>query len=111
MLATGEVPPDIQERVQQALTDLELVRRLEEIRAQSGTVWVTDSVRGLYAQADQEYAAAFRQAGIDLDALPANEAAEQITARQSSRGRDVCRRSTTGSPSEASTKTHPGRGG
>ena len=38
-LAAGEAPPEIQERVRQALADLELVQRLEEIRAQSGTVW------------------------------------------------------------------------
>ena len=41
VLAAGEAPPEIQERVRQALADLELVRRLDEIRAQSGTVWVT----------------------------------------------------------------------
>ena len=38
-LAAGEAPPEIQERVRQALADLELVQRLDEIRAQSGTVW------------------------------------------------------------------------
>ena len=33
-------------------------------------------------QADQEYAAAFRQAGIDVDALSVNEAVDRITARR-----------------------------
>ena len=32
-------------------------------------------------QADQDYAAAFREAGIDVDTLPVKEAAERITAR------------------------------
>ena len=41
VLAAGEAPPEIQERVRQALADLELVQRLDEIRAQSGTVWGT----------------------------------------------------------------------
>ena len=81
-LAEGEAPPDILERVRQALADLELVRRIEEIRAQSGTVWVTAGLHRLAAQADQEYAAAFRQAGIDVDALPVSEAVRRITARR-----------------------------
>ncbi|MEX2306124.1 MAG: tetratricopeptide repeat protein, partial [Pirellulales bacterium] len=78
-LAGGEAPPEIQARVRQALADLELVQRLDEIRARSGTVW------GMHAlslnPADQDYAAAFREAGIDVDALPVKEAVNRITAR------------------------------
>jgi serine/threonine protein kinase len=37
-LATGEAPPDIQERAQQALADLQLVQQLEDIRVRTGTV-------------------------------------------------------------------------
>jgi serine/threonine protein kinase/uncharacterized protein HemY len=81
-LAAGEAPPEIQERVRQTLLDLELVRRLDEIRAQSGTVWVTAGALRLAAQADREYTTAFRQAGIDLDALPVSEAVHRITARR-----------------------------
>ncbi|MEX2168352.1 MAG: protein kinase [Pirellulales bacterium] len=81
-LATGEAPSDIQQRARRALVDLELVQRLEDIRAKSGTVWVTHTALPLAAQADQEYAAAFRQAGIDVDALPVSEAVERITARR-----------------------------
>ncbi len=81
-LAAGEAPPDIQERVRQALADLELVQRLDEIRAQSGTVWVTHTALSLTAKADQEYTAAFREAGIDLDTLPVSEAVHRITARR-----------------------------
>ena len=78
VLATGEAPPDIQQRARQALADLELVRRLEEIRAQSGTAW---GVAELVAPADRDYAAAFREARIDVDTLSVEEAAKRITAR------------------------------
>ena len=44
MLAAGEAPPEIQERVRQALADLELVQRLDEIRAQSGIGWSVDTL-------------------------------------------------------------------
>jgi tetratricopeptide (TPR) repeat protein len=81
-LAAGEAPPEIQERARQALTDLELVRRLEDIRARGGTVWVTDAALSLAAQADQEYTTSFRRAGIDVDALPVKEAVDRITARR-----------------------------
>ena len=39
VLAAGEAPPDMQQRVRLTLANLELVRQLDEIRAQSGTVW------------------------------------------------------------------------
>jgi serine/threonine protein kinase/Tfp pilus assembly protein PilF len=86
-LAAGEAPPDIQERVRQALADLELVQQLDEIRAESGTVWASsgegDTIRSrLAVQAEQDYADAFREAGIDVDALPLNEAVDRITARR-----------------------------
>jgi tetratricopeptide (TPR) repeat protein len=85
-LAAGEAPPEIQERVRQALADLELVRRLDEIRAQSGMVWEWWNVRDpagnpLAVRAEQDYAAAFREAGIDVDTLSVKESAERITAR------------------------------
>src|SRR5207247_11172654 len=67
-LATGEADPSIQDRMGQAITDLELVRRLEAIRAQSGTIW-GDLMQEHYVPAAQDYAAAFREAGIDIDAL------------------------------------------
>ncbi len=87
-LAAGEAPPDIQERVRQAMADLELVRRIDEIRAQSGTAWGSwrdpkrdPTFNALAVQAEQDYAAAFREAGIDVDTLSAEEAAKRITAR------------------------------
>jgi serine/threonine protein kinase len=84
-LAAGEAQPEIQARVRQALADLELVRRLEEVRAESGTVWgsLDPGLKPLAVRADQEYAAAFREARIDVDALPLNEAVDRITDRRS----------------------------
>ncbi len=82
VLATGEAPADIQQHVQQALADLELVGRLEEIRAQSGTSWSdTDQRQELAVSADRDYAAAFREAGVDVDRLSVKESAERINAR------------------------------
>ena len=45
---------------------------------------MTDSFSSirLAVQADQEYAAAFREAGIDVDALSVKEAVDRITARR-----------------------------
>jgi tetratricopeptide (TPR) repeat protein len=87
-LAAGEAPPDIQQRVRQALADLELVQRLDEIRAQSGTAWGSwrdprrdPTLNALAVQAEQDYAAAFRGAEIDVDTLSVEEAAKRITAR------------------------------
>jgi tetratricopeptide (TPR) repeat protein len=86
-LAAGEAAPAIQERARQALADLEFVRRLDDIRAQSGTVWGSSSrlnttmLRSLGAKAEQDYAAAFRDAGIDVDALPVEHTAKRISAR------------------------------
>jgi tetratricopeptide (TPR) repeat protein len=87
-LAAGEAPTDIQERARQALADLELVRRIDEIRAQSGTAWGSwrgptrdPAFNALAVQAEHEYAAAFRGAEIDVDTLSVEEAAKRITAR------------------------------
>ena len=82
VLATGEAPPEIQQRARQALADLELVERLDGIRAQSGTPWSdVDERQGLATPADQDYAAAFRKAGIDIDQLSVKEIVEWITGR------------------------------
>jgi eukaryotic-like serine/threonine-protein kinase len=81
-LAAGEAAPEIQERARQALDDLELIQRLEETRMWSGTAWADAQARKqLSVQAERAYAATFREAGIDIDMLPAEEAAKQITAR------------------------------
>jgi tetratricopeptide (TPR) repeat protein len=86
-LAAGEVAPEIKERVRQVLDELELVRRLEEIRGMSGTVWglsyAQEIARDPIAmRVESDYAAAFREAGIDIDKLSAIDAAARITARR-----------------------------
>jgi serine/threonine protein kinase/Tfp pilus assembly protein PilF len=86
-LAAGEAETAIQERARQALADLNLVRRLEEIRADSGTVWGSwnrvDTTRVQRAgHTEKSYAAALSEAGIDVDTLPVREAAARITARE-----------------------------
>jgi serine/threonine protein kinase/Tfp pilus assembly protein PilF len=82
-LAAGEAKLEIQQRARRALADLEFVRRLEETRAKSGTVWGTRDRTSipLAVRADQEYSAAFRDAGIDVDTLPVKETVELISAR------------------------------
>jgi superkiller protein 3 len=82
-LVGGEGEPRIQERVRQVLADLELVQRLEEIWGLGLSVW--DELTGSPSQADQQYAAAFREAGIDLEVLPARDAADRIRARSAIR--------------------------
>ena len=85
MLAAGEASPEIEGRARQELTELEFVRRIEEIRAESGTAWGSSkpSEASFYqhtVRSDQDYAAAFREAGIEIDMLPVKEAAKRITA-------------------------------
>jgi tetratricopeptide (TPR) repeat protein len=83
-LAAGEAPPDIQARAHQALADLELVNRLDEIRMESGTPWADSDVRGRQAaQSDREYASALRTAGIDIDAVTLIQAVDRIKSRSS----------------------------
>jgi eukaryotic-like serine/threonine-protein kinase len=86
-MASGEAAPDVEQRVRRALAELRLVHRLEETRAQSGTVWGwrpgesfnrAESEENLMAQAEREYSAAFHEAAIDIDFLPAEGAAARI---------------------------------
>jgi tetratricopeptide (TPR) repeat protein len=84
VLTAGEAPPDMQQRVRLTLANLELVRQLDEIRAQSGTVWGSPEPfrMRLASQADHDYAAAFRNADINIDALSLDEAANQLSTRR-----------------------------
>jgi tetratricopeptide (TPR) repeat protein len=79
-LAAGEAPPAIEARARQALAELNLVEQLEGIRVRSGAIWVTEFHSA--AQAEKEYAAAFRQAGIDVDGLPLNETVHRIITQR-----------------------------
>jgi hypothetical protein len=82
-LSVGESDVETRERVRQTLADLELIRRLEEIRARVGALWNDTSRRSesVFVQADLDYAAAFREAGIDIDRLPASAAADRMRLR------------------------------
>ena len=81
LLATDEAAPDVQQRVRQALADLDLVQRLEEIRMRSGTAWRDEGLRQVSSvRTDAEYAAALRTAGIDIDALPLEQAVDRISS-------------------------------
>ena len=78
VLASGEAPQDVRDKVQQVISDLEMVARLEEIRLLASQT----TERGFnYAGANQQYAAALRDYGIDVDALPADEAIRLLQAR------------------------------
>lgn len=83
LLAADEAALETQLRVRQALVDLELVQRLEEIRMQSGTAWGDAPARRWWSvRADAEYAAALSKVGIDIDALPLEQAVDRITSRR-----------------------------
>ncbi len=81
-LSAAEGTPEIQSRVRQALADLELVKRLDEIRMSSSTPWGWGKNKDWFSeQADRGYAAALRGAGIDIDALPVQETIDRIKSR------------------------------
>jgi hypothetical protein len=78
-LAGGEATDDVQARVRQMVTDLELVARLEEIR-----LLQSEEPIGTHfddATANRRYAAALRDYAVDVDALPSAEAAERLRSR------------------------------
>jgi tetratricopeptide (TPR) repeat protein/serine/threonine protein kinase len=77
-LAGGEAEPATDARVEQVLADLELVRLLEDIRLETSQLNV---LQFDFARADQRYAAAFREAGIDVERLSAREVARRIQSR------------------------------
>src|SRR5262249_20622019 len=82
-LAGGEVEPTTQARVEQALADLELVRRLEDIRLETNPLTANqfDSARADQRYADKRYAATFRNAGIDVERLSARTAVERLQSQ------------------------------
>src|SRR5262249_30562347 len=78
LLQVGGGSTKLWQRVAGLVTNLQMVRRLEEIRLEKA-----DLKEGLFddVRADRLYAEAFRDFGIDVDALEAAEAAERIRAR------------------------------
>lgn len=76
LLATAEVDEALKQQVQARLDDLELLDRLENIRLET----MTEIKDGHFDMkgADILYAQTFRGAGLDVEALPAEEAGAHI---------------------------------
>jgi serine/threonine-protein kinase len=73
----GPISPRLQSRIDQAVADLKMAERLEEIRVQQS------QVRDEYfnaKQADSAYAAAFREIGIESELIDIPQAARRIAA-------------------------------
>jgi hypothetical protein len=78
VVTSGEADTATARRVRDLLKDLEFIDRLEQIRLlQSG--WIGQTFD--YAGADQGYAVAFRDYGIDVDALGVKTSIEQFRVR------------------------------
>ncbi|MBI1916590.1 MAG: tetratricopeptide repeat protein [Planctomycetes bacterium] len=75
-LAGGEADLATMEKVRTVLADLELVRRLEEIRLLEG-----EPTREMRYDSNRRYAAVFREYGVDFEALSDEEAAARLRAR------------------------------
>jgi tetratricopeptide (TPR) repeat protein len=78
-VATGEADPTTRESVRQVLADLRFVQQLEELRLRS-SIWKGTSFD--YEGTDQAYGEAFRQNGVDVDALSETEAAAKLGSRR-----------------------------
>jgi serine/threonine protein kinase/Flp pilus assembly protein TadD len=79
LLAQSEGDAELHRRVEERLADLEMVARLEDIRLRTLSK-LKDGVFD-HAGADREYALAFRDYGIDVEALLLADVGSQIEAR------------------------------
>jgi superkiller protein 3 len=77
-LASGVVRPDLRRQVEQVLADLAMLEQLETIRLSQAAVKDNDFD---LAASDLLYARAFRDYGIDVEALEVAEAAARIRRR------------------------------
>jgi tetratricopeptide (TPR) repeat protein/serine/threonine protein kinase len=85
LLATGGGDEEIHQQVREVLDDLQMLEILEQARIRP----TQESKYGYdHKQEDAGYADAFRDQGIDIDALDVKEAAERIRAR--SIGYELC---------------------
>jgi hypothetical protein len=78
LLASGGGSEELQQRVHELLADFRMVAKLEEVRLLGSGV---KDGHFDYEAEDRGYAAAFRDYGIDIEALDPREAAECIGAR------------------------------
>jgi serine/threonine protein kinase len=76
VVAGGEADPATAERVRQRLKDLEFIDRLEQIRIQK-------AMSLDYAEANQDYARAFRDYGVDVDELAVETSIDRLQTRPS----------------------------
>jgi tetratricopeptide (TPR) repeat protein len=81
LTAGGEADAATRERVRQVLHDLEMVARLEELRLFEE--YIAGEERGVVVNVGRPhlYAEAFRDFGVDVETLPAEEAAARLRAR------------------------------
>ena len=77
-VAGGEADAATKERVHARLKDLEFIDRLEQIRMERAT-WVEGKFD--LAGANREYARAFRDYGVDIDALAVETSIDRLKAR------------------------------
>jgi len=80
VLSSGDADPAIQERVRQAVNELELVRRLDQVRQHSVIRGSMFEDTGAVVEA---YARAFREFGVDVESLPTDEAVARLSGRRS----------------------------
>jgi serine/threonine-protein kinase len=78
LLASGGGSEDLHRRVQELRSDLDMVRRLEDIRIERARRKEPPTD---FAQVDRDFAAAFKDYGIDVEALAADQAATRIRER------------------------------
>jgi tetratricopeptide (TPR) repeat protein len=78
-VAGGEAEPSTAEQVQQMLRDLEIVAALEKIRLSE--VYTAGAEGKATAHHAKLYAAAFRDFGVDVEALPPEESAARLRSR------------------------------
>jgi tetratricopeptide (TPR) repeat protein len=79
VLTGGDADAATAQRVRQRLEDLELLDTLEQIRMQSA-MWV-DGKFDYAAAADRNYARAFRDYGVDVEALPVEASIDRLKVR------------------------------
>src|SRR5262249_20265688 len=78
VLAGGEADAETAQQVRALLKDLQFIDRLEQIRMQRAT-WVEGKFDN--DGADREYARAFRDYGVDVEALPVETSIDRLKAR------------------------------
>jgi serine/threonine protein kinase/tetratricopeptide (TPR) repeat protein len=77
-VAGGEADAATTQHVRQRLRDLEFIDRLEQIRLQRAT---TLGEKASSAEADRDYAGAFRDYGVDVEALAVETSIDRLKAR------------------------------